>query len=460
MRSTDFSWAAILMVGVVLGITAENQLRRTGGEPRPSADQHTSSAATAELQPAAQAVVGTPKLVVVQPEFNFGEEESGDKIDHTFLLKNVGTAPLKITKVKAACHCTATKLSRDEIAPGQEVELNATLNLSLQKGPQNREILVQTNDPVTPDVTLTFVGTAVPRAKVDPARVDVGNVEGADPVSKTFKVTGERGLEFKIVNTRTSDEAVAAEVKVVTPGKEYEITVTVKPPLAEDWHGWVHLITDQVGEYHVIGVPVIAHAGGTPATLQADQAANKARPASSSARAQQPPPPALTPGEAFVFSGPTAEGANLDDSQFKGKPVVVAFWASWCGVCKQEIPKLLATYQKYHPEGLEIVGINMDHDQAAMQRYVDANKIPCANIYFAEGSSAGGNPLAQRYKVRGIPRFIVIDRDGKVVRDNARGSVLDDAIQSALGQKVATTGPASTGSAPTLAGSAGASSSR
>lgn len=100
---------------------------------------------------------------------------------------------------------------------------------------------------------------AVPRAKVDPPRVDVGELTGSATASKTFKVTGERGLTFNVTGTRTSGDAVAVEFKVVTPGKEYEVTATVKGPLpAGKFKGWVHLITDQKGEYHTIGVPVVA----------------------------------------------------------------------------------------------------------------------------------------------------------------------------------------------------------
>ena len=112
---------------------------------------------------------------------------------------------------------------------------------------------------------------AVPRAKVDPPRIDVGTINGSTPAAKTFKVTGERGLTFDIVKTRTSGEEVTVDVKVVQPGKEYAVTATVTlPAKAEaappsgDFKGWVHLITDQVGEYRVIAIPLVGHVKPAP----------------------------------------------------------------------------------------------------------------------------------------------------------------------------------------------------
>ena len=73
-------------------------------------------------------------------------------------------------------------------------------------------------------------------------------------------------MTFDIVKTRTSGEEVTVEVKVVRPGKEYAVTTTVTlPQLAEapvpkgNFKGWVHLITDQVGEYRVIAIPLVGH---------------------------------------------------------------------------------------------------------------------------------------------------------------------------------------------------------
>ena len=232
--------------------------------PRP---EKTARAASPEVakRPIVEAPDGptgpAPQLVVEQPKFNFGEAESGSDVRHTFVLKNAGDAPLEITKFWQSGGITHTPAGRTTIAPGEQLELEATLSLKAQRAKVSRELRVYSNDPVNPELHLVFSGVAVPRAKVDPPRVELGEVVGSGSASKTFKVTGERGLSFKITGTKTSGPEVTVDVKTVTPGTNYEATVTVSGPLpAGKFKGWVHLITDQRGEYHVIAVPVTASA--------------------------------------------------------------------------------------------------------------------------------------------------------------------------------------------------------
>ena len=202
-----------------------------------------------------------PRLVVEAPKFDFGEAESGTDVAHTFVLENAGDAPLEITKFSQSGGVSYTPAGRRTIAPGERLEIEATLSLKAQRTRLSREIVVHSNDPVAPQFHLVFSGVAVPRAKIDPPRADVGQVTGSASASKTFKVTGERGLSFNITGTKTSSEAVSVEVKTVTPGSEYEVTATVTGPLpAGAFKGWVRLITDQPGEYHTIGIPVVAEA--------------------------------------------------------------------------------------------------------------------------------------------------------------------------------------------------------
>jgi hypothetical protein len=166
--------------------------------------------------------------------------------------------------------------------------LKATLKLGRLKGFQNREMIVHSNDPDMPQFKLSFVGNAYSRAKVDPDRVDVGTVEGSEPVSKTFKVTAERGLTFNIVDARTSGQSVAADFKVVKPGKEYNVTVTLMPPIEKNFHGWIHLLTDNDKQYHTIGIPVFANVPGKAATGRRNQSAAKNGTTSSEVLARAP----------------------------------------------------------------------------------------------------------------------------------------------------------------------------
>jgi uncharacterized protein DUF1573 len=201
-----------------------------------------------------------PRLHVDEAKFDFGEAESGAHVSHTFVLENLGDAPAEISKCWQSGGISLRPGSTAlHIEPGEKLQLEATLDLHNQKAAMTREIIVYSNDPETPQLKLQIAGVAVPRAKVDPPKAEIGTVTGSASISKTLKVTGERGLTFQIVRTRTSGDNVKVDVKTVTPGKEYEVTATVTGPLpAGIFRGWFHLITDQRGEYATIAVALTA----------------------------------------------------------------------------------------------------------------------------------------------------------------------------------------------------------
>jgi hypothetical protein len=154
----------------------------------------------------------------------------------------------------------AVEIRALSIAAGQKAELKVKLDLSGEKGHLSGQILLKCNDPAKPAQHLMLTGTATSRARVNPVRIDFGNVDSQQPVSKTFKVSGERGLTFQIEQTRTTNDAITADVRVVSPGHEYEVTTTLDPALLAggEFRGSIRLMTDHPGEYHQIVIPVAA----------------------------------------------------------------------------------------------------------------------------------------------------------------------------------------------------------
>jgi thiol-disulfide isomerase/thioredoxin len=122
---------------------------------------------------------------------------------------------------------------------------------------------------------------------------------------------------------------------------------------------------------------------------------------------------------------------DLSVESFKGKVVLIDFWATWCGPCVRELPNLLATYKKYHDKGFEIIGISLDkEDKTLLDKFLTAHPdMTWAQFYDGKGWK---NELAQLYGVQSIPATYLIDRAGKVYRIGLRGKALDAAVEKLL----------------------------
>jgi thiol-disulfide isomerase/thioredoxin len=115
-------------------------------------------------------------------------------------------------------------------------------------------------------------------------------------------------------------------------------------------------------------------------------------------------------GKPLELAGATAKGAAFVWPAYRGKVVLVDFWATWCGPCRREMPNVRALYEKNGNRGFEVVGVSLDEDQEALAAYLDENEIPWETL-----AGEGTQDLADQYGVRGIPTMMLIDKEGKVV---------------------------------------------
>ena len=122
------------------------------------------------------------------------------------------------------------------------------------------------------------------------------------------------------------------------------------------------------------------------------------------------PPLGLAPD----FTLKTLDGKEIALSQLKGKVVLLDFWATWCGPCKESIPHLIQLYQSYRESGFELVGMNVDRgDVEVVRRFVKAMDIPYPIVTAPED-------MVRSYRVTGIPAAFLIDKEGKI-RDRMTG---------------------------------------
>jgi len=113
-------------------------------------------------------------------------------------------------------------------------------------------------------------------------------------------------------------------------------------------------------------------------------------------------------GPAPNFTLKDATGSNLRLSELRGNVVLINFWASWCGPCRQEMPLLDELYTQYKPLGFTILGVNVEEDSAQAKDLL--KKIPVSFPVLFDNE----NKVSKLYKVVAMPSTVIVDRDGNM----------------------------------------------
>ena len=113
------------------------------------------------------------------------------------------------------------------------------------------------------------------------------------------------------------------------------------------------------------------------------------------------------------------ESISMDEilKQHKGKVIYLDFWASWCAPCRQEIPDSKKLITSYQAKGLQVITISMDENKVAWQKALKAEDLSLSANYLL--SKDFGSELAKKYKIKSIPRYMIIDKNGKFINTNA-----------------------------------------
>ena len=138
----------------------------------------------------------------------------------------------------------------------------------------------------------------------------------------------------------------------------------------------------------------------------------------------------LLPGAQFPdFNEKDLQDKAFSISKYKGKVVLVDFWATWCPPCVASMPGILKLYNKYHDQGFEVVGISLDEDKSALEKFVKLRKMPWPQHF--DGNRFDG-PLALKYGVNVAPTSYLLDRDGKIIKEITPADDLDSEVASAM----------------------------
>jgi len=126
------------------------------------------------------------------------------------------------------------------------------------------------------------------------------------------------------------------------------------------------------------------------------------------------------------------DGKPISLSSLRGKYVLIDFWASWCGPCRQENPNVVRMYEKYKGKNFEIFGVSLDQDRAKWLAAIEKDKLTWTHVSDLKGwQSAGG----KAYEVNSIPVTFLIDKTGKIIAKNLRGQALEQKLEEVLNAK-------------------------
>jgi peroxiredoxin len=132
------------------------------------------------------------------------------------------------------------------------------------------------------------------------------------------------------------------------------------------------------------------------------------------------------------FNEKDTAGKPLSIANYKGKVVLLDFWATWCGPCVHELPNVIKTYEANHKKGFEIIGISLDKDQEKLASFTKEKNMTWVQYF---DGLVWQNKLATKYGVNSIPATYLLDGQGTIIGKDLRGEALDAAVVKALAKK-------------------------
>jgi peroxiredoxin len=130
-----------------------------------------------------------------------------------------------------------------------------------------------------------------------------------------------------------------------------------------------------------------------------------------------------------VFTQNSIDGKAVSLENFKGKYVLLDFWASWCVPCRKEHPNFLKIYEKYQAKNFEIVSVSIDEDKTAWVNASKADNINWTNLLDTKGQV---NEVAVKYGVQAVPANFLINPNGVIIAKNLSGETLEKTLSDLL----------------------------
>lgn len=177
-----------------------------------------------------------PRVQFETPVFDFGKVDSGQVLKHNFVFTNTGVATLEITEVRPGCGCTTAGTWDRRVEPGQTGSIPIQFNSGGFSGPVTKSVTVTCNDPTQPTVFLQIKATIWKAIDVNPPSAYF-NISSENPtnLTRTVRIVNNLAEPLTVSDLVCTNSSFQAELKTITPGKEFEVQITAVPPFAASY---------------------------------------------------------------------------------------------------------------------------------------------------------------------------------------------------------------------------------
>ena len=134
-------------------------------------------------------------------------------------------------------------------------------------------------------------------------------------------------------------------------------------------------------------------------------------------------------GRSIQLRGTTHDDRDLDLTAYRGKVVLIHYWATWCEPCKKDLQTIKALQARYATKGFTAIGVNLDNEAKALTEYLRTTSLPWPQLYEPGGLDSR---LANELGIMTLPTMLLIDKSGRVVRRNIHSAELDAELQRLL----------------------------
>ncbi len=196
-----------------------------------------------------------PKLAIGSTTVNLGDMYSGQIKTGQIFLRNIGSQPLKILHVQPSCGCTTVREPKSELQPNDSDEVEVSFNSSLYRGPIEKYVNIETNDPLSQYVTVKLIG--VVKDELDPVSsshsVWMGNLAVGTRVNQPYPLRNVSGKTISILKVTSSSSSVTAETdqRKVEPNDTLKVTITAHPEKSGYDTSTLNILTDSKNQPNI-----------------------------------------------------------------------------------------------------------------------------------------------------------------------------------------------------------------